>query len=338
MDIGEPDTGLHHVHLYYDGNTADGEYDLVYEPRFTVDRLDPGEHTIEAVIANADHSLTDARTEITVTVGDAAGGGRAPPPMRPPTRRPPAATATERPAVPGDPPSGPVVRNNLATRAFHAATFVVTSVLLATGWWLRAGNEGRPSALADVLGTPDTEVHRRAGWALVALAAAGVTLGVRAAWTFVRETARVNRGDGRWFLRWPVGALTGRFRPHRGHFDPGQRARQRGVRRDARHARRDGGRDDHAVRRPDVRHDGARPPRPRPTCSPPSSSATCSSCPASCPDTAERGGPWSPAGSPARRRGASGRARRARARPPDPAHGPRGDPGSARQSRTVGGA
>jgi cytochrome b subunit of formate dehydrogenase len=100
---------------------------------------------------------------------------------------------------------------------------VVTSVLLATGWWLRAGNEGRPSALANVLGTPDTEIHRWAGWVLVALAAAGITLGVRAAWTFVRETARVNRGDGRWLVRWPVGALTGRFRPHRGHFDPGQR-------------------------------------------------------------------------------------------------------------------
>jgi hypothetical protein len=77
VDIGEPDTGLHHVHLYYDGNTADGEYDLVYEPTVTVDRLDPGEHTIEAVIANADHSLTDARSEITVTVSDTAtsGGG-----------------------------------------------------------------------------------------------------------------------------------------------------------------------------------------------------------------------------------------------------------------------
>jgi hypothetical protein len=76
VDIGEPDTGLHHVHLYYDGNTAEGEYDIVYSTPFTVDRLDPGEHTIEAVIANADHSLTDARTEITVTVGDAAGGGQ----------------------------------------------------------------------------------------------------------------------------------------------------------------------------------------------------------------------------------------------------------------------
>jgi hypothetical protein len=70
VPIGEPDTGRHHVHLYYDGNTADGEYDLVYDESFTIDRLDPGEHTIEAVIANADHSLTDAREEITVMVGE----------------------------------------------------------------------------------------------------------------------------------------------------------------------------------------------------------------------------------------------------------------------------
>ncbi len=78
VDIGEPDSGLHHVHLYYDGNQADGEYDIVYsadEP-WTVDRdLSPGEHTIEAVIANADHSLTDASDEVTVTVGEGAGGG-----------------------------------------------------------------------------------------------------------------------------------------------------------------------------------------------------------------------------------------------------------------------
>lgn len=133
-----------------------------------------------------------------------------------------AATGTD-PAPPDAAASPTVVRNTRPTRWFHAATFVVTSVLLATGWWLRSGNEGRPSALAEVLDTPDTEVHRSAGWVLVGLAAAGVTLGVRAAWTFARETLRVDRGDGRWFLRWPVGALTGRFRPHRGHFDPGQR-------------------------------------------------------------------------------------------------------------------
>ena len=73
VPLGEPDTGRHHVHLYYDGNTAEGEYDIVYGTTATVDRLDPGEHTIEAVIANPDHSTTDARDEITVTVGDGAG-------------------------------------------------------------------------------------------------------------------------------------------------------------------------------------------------------------------------------------------------------------------------
>lgn len=78
VPLGEPDTGRHHVHLYYDGNTQDGEYDLVYDASFTVDRLGPGEHTVEAVIANADHSLTEARDQITLTVTDepaGAGGG-----------------------------------------------------------------------------------------------------------------------------------------------------------------------------------------------------------------------------------------------------------------------
>jgi hypothetical protein len=73
VPLGEPDTGRHHVHLYYDGNTAEGDYDIVYGTTATVDRLDAGEHTIEAVIANPDHSTTDARDEITVTVGDEAG-------------------------------------------------------------------------------------------------------------------------------------------------------------------------------------------------------------------------------------------------------------------------
>jgi hypothetical protein len=74
--IGEPDTGRHHVHLYYDGNrtTNQADYDIAYRTSFTVTRLAPGEHTIEAVIANADHSVTDAHTEITVTVS-ASGGG-----------------------------------------------------------------------------------------------------------------------------------------------------------------------------------------------------------------------------------------------------------------------
>jgi hypothetical protein len=77
VEIGEPDTGRNHVHLYYDGVRSDdpADYDIVYTTSFTVTRLDPGEHTIEAVIANADHSVTDVATEIAVTVSDDAPAG-----------------------------------------------------------------------------------------------------------------------------------------------------------------------------------------------------------------------------------------------------------------------
>jgi hypothetical protein len=68
--IGEPSTGLNHVHLYYDGNrtTNQADYDKAYTKSFTVTRLGPGRHTVEAVIANADHSVTNVHTQITVSV------------------------------------------------------------------------------------------------------------------------------------------------------------------------------------------------------------------------------------------------------------------------------
>ena len=120
-------------------------------------------------------------------------------------------------------PASTVVRYRRPARLFHAACYLTTLVLLATGWWLLSGHEGQPSLLARVAGRSDVELHRQTGWVLVGLVVIGLTLGVRATATFVRETARVDRGDGRWFLRWPRGAITGRFAPHRGHFDPGQR-------------------------------------------------------------------------------------------------------------------
>jgi hypothetical protein len=83
--IGEPSTGLNHVHLYYDGNrtTNQAEYDKAYTKSFTVTRLQPGRHTIEAVLANADHSTTDVHTQIVVTVSATASS--APPSATPPT-------------------------------------------------------------------------------------------------------------------------------------------------------------------------------------------------------------------------------------------------------------
>jgi cytochrome b subunit of formate dehydrogenase len=116
-----------------------------------------------------------------------------------------------------------VQRYNRLTRWFHTGTYVVTLILLFTGWWLWRGEEGNPSFLSRWFDLSDVELHRWAGWILAGLGAVGVTLGIRSSVTFVRETLRVNRGDGRWFVRWPVAALTGRFAPHRGHFDPGQR-------------------------------------------------------------------------------------------------------------------
>ena len=116
-----------------------------------------------------------------------------------------------------------VVHNNRWTRALHTAWYLVTLVLLATGWWLLTGHEGRPSLLARVVDEPDVELHRTAGWGLAVLAALSVTVGGRGALSFVRETVRIDRGDGRWLARFPIGAITGRFGHHRGHFDPGQR-------------------------------------------------------------------------------------------------------------------
>lgn len=72
-DLGPTDTGKHHVHLFYDG--SDSEYEVVESASFTVDTLDEGEHTLKAVLANADHSLTDATDEVTVTVGEGSSGG-----------------------------------------------------------------------------------------------------------------------------------------------------------------------------------------------------------------------------------------------------------------------
>jgi hypothetical protein len=78
FSIGPPDTGRNHVHLYYDGNTAEGEYGIAYSDTFTVTGLSPGMHVIQAVVAHADHSVTNTKSDpvmVDVTGGQAGSDG-----------------------------------------------------------------------------------------------------------------------------------------------------------------------------------------------------------------------------------------------------------------------
>jgi formate dehydrogenase subunit gamma len=116
-----------------------------------------------------------------------------------------------------------VERYPRSARRYHTAVYVVTLLLLATGWWLLAGREGNPSPIARVLSVPDATIHVWLGWALVVVALAPLPFAVRGLATFIRETIRYDRGDATWLLRLPLAIVTGRFPHHEGHFDPGQR-------------------------------------------------------------------------------------------------------------------
>lgn len=104
----------------------------------------------------------------------------------------------------------------------HAATYLTVLTLLGTGWWFVLGHY-RPSVVAELTGVPDGAVHEYTGFALAAVVLAGTVAGRRGVRTFVVESIRVRRGDGRWFRVWPRAVFTGRFAEHDGHFDPGQR-------------------------------------------------------------------------------------------------------------------
>ena len=116
-----------------------------------------------------------------------------------------------------------VERYGRPARWLHAAVYLPTIALLATGLWLLGGQEGHPSILSRATGVADTRLHIWLGWALAAVVVLGLAAGVRAIPTFLRESVRRDRGDGRWFLRWPKAVFTGRFARHEGKWDPGQR-------------------------------------------------------------------------------------------------------------------
>jgi hypothetical protein len=76
VPLGEPETGNHHAHLYFDTNTDAADYDIVYGTSWQVTRsLAPGQHAIIVALANPNHSLAGPNQTITVMVGGAGGSG-----------------------------------------------------------------------------------------------------------------------------------------------------------------------------------------------------------------------------------------------------------------------
>jgi cytochrome b subunit of formate dehydrogenase len=108
-------------------------------------------------------------------------------------------------------------------RWFHAGIYVTVLVALATGWWFIVAGYQSHSPLARLTGMSDGAIHELAGQASVAVFLVWLPFGLRGVGSFVRETVRFRRGDGRWLANLPRAAFTGRFGDHDGHFDPGQR-------------------------------------------------------------------------------------------------------------------
>jgi hypothetical protein len=76
VPLGDPETGNHHAHLYFDTDTDSADYDIVYGTTWQVTRsLTPGEHQVTVALANPDHSLAGPTQSITIQVGEGASGG-----------------------------------------------------------------------------------------------------------------------------------------------------------------------------------------------------------------------------------------------------------------------
>ena len=75
VELGEPDTGKDHVHVFVDGNSND--YTVVGGDSFEVKGLSPGHHTVDVTLQNADHSPAGAEDQVDVDVSG-SGGSQSP--------------------------------------------------------------------------------------------------------------------------------------------------------------------------------------------------------------------------------------------------------------------
>jgi hypothetical protein len=70
-EIGAPESGAMHFHLYVDDSD---QYEVVTTTESTVS-VPNGEHTLRVVLAQPNHAETEISDEVTVTVSGAAGEG-----------------------------------------------------------------------------------------------------------------------------------------------------------------------------------------------------------------------------------------------------------------------
>lgn len=70
VEIGAPETGLMHFHVYVDDSS---EYAVVNSTETKVD-VPEGEHTIRVVLAEANHQETGATASVAITATGGAGG------------------------------------------------------------------------------------------------------------------------------------------------------------------------------------------------------------------------------------------------------------------------
>ncbi|HEX6325974.1 MAG TPA: hypothetical protein VFZ72_05335 [Jiangellaceae bacterium] len=67
-EIGTTDTGLHHVHVYWDGDES--AFTLVETDSVEITDAPEGQHTLSASLHNADHTPAGVEVDITLTVGE----------------------------------------------------------------------------------------------------------------------------------------------------------------------------------------------------------------------------------------------------------------------------
>lgn len=74
VELGPPESGKHHVHLYFDGD--DSKYEVIESAEVEVTDASPaveglgsGEHELNVSLRNADHSPAGFETKVMVQVG-----------------------------------------------------------------------------------------------------------------------------------------------------------------------------------------------------------------------------------------------------------------------------